>query len=428
VRRRVLVPVAAALLVLGAALLPALWLHRTARTALGTVLEERLFGAGETAALALGREAALPDAAWLRRLMESNGLEGAFLLDRSLAIEVDATGQPRARPNPLRVDLGRAGRALAGERSLAPAYGVEATPVWSAYFPVLGKSGAIDHVLALEAGEAFTARQRELDRARLLAVLLSAAAALALTLVGVRWLRAEALRRKLAVDAARGEAMSRLGAMVAHEIRNPLWVIRGTVELMRERNEQRLTSEDRGALADVLGEVDRLRELTDDFLDLAGERALALGPVDMVAALGATVRAFTTAHPGVAVVVAADGSAAVEGDVRRLHQVFFNLLVNAAQAGAGKVELRVRRSGPELEIAVQDDGPGIPDGVRSRLFEPFVTTRAAGTGLGLALSRRIVERHRGSLTCARTGPGGTTFVVRVPSADVPSEEKAWPGS
>lgn len=427
-RRRILVAVTAALLVLFGSLLPAWWLHRSARVALQSVLEERLAGAGETAALALSREQALPDAAWLRRLMETNGLEGAFLLDRSLAITVDATGAPRAHPNPLRVDLARAGRALAGERSLAPAYGVEGTAVWSAYFPVLGPNGAIEHVLAVEAGEAFIARQRELDRARLLAVLLSAAAAGALTLVGVRWLQAESLRRTLAVDAARGEAMSRMAAMVAHEIRNPLWVIRGTVELMQERNQARLTPEDRSALADVLGEVDRLRALTDDFLDLAGDKALTLSSLDLGAALGAVARAFASAHPAVAVQVAADGPATVEGDARRLHQVFFNLLANAAQAGARSIALRVEREGRDVQVSVEDDGPGIPADVRSRLFEPFVTTRTTGTGLGLALSHRIVDRHRGSLTCARTGPGGTTFVVRIPWAGPLPEEVAWPGS
>lgn len=427
-KRRILVSLTAALLVLLGSLLPAWWLHRSARAALASVLEERLAGAGETAALALGREQTLPDAAWLRRLMETNGLEGAFLLDRSLAVSVDATGAPRARPNPLRVDLARAGRALAGERSLAPAYGVEGTPVWSAYFPVVGRDGAIEHVLIIEAGEAFTARQRELDRARLLAVLLSAAAAGALTLVGVRWLQAESLRRKLALDAARGEAMSRVAAMVAHEIRNPLGVIRGTVELMQERSEARLTSEDRAALADILGEVDRLRALTDDFLDLAGDKALALGSLDVGAALGAVARAFTSAHPAVAVQVAADGPATVEGDARRLHQVFFNLLANAAQAGARSVVLQVERNGQDVQVSVEDDGPGIPEHVRTRLFEPFLTTRATGTGLGLALSRRIVDRHRGSLTCARTGPGGTTFVVRLPWAAPPPEKMAWPGS
>ena len=119
----------------------------------------------------------------------------------------------------------------------------------------------------------------------------------------------------------------------------------------------------------------------------------------------------------------------MEGDEDLLHRVVSNLILNAIQAaGPGaRVAVNVGRAGPgelpsgagiedPVSLKVADNGPGIPDGVRERLFEPFVTGRAGGTGLGLAIVQRAVDAHRGLVLVDTASGHGTTFTVYFPSA------------
>ncbi len=187
---------------------------------------------------------------------------------------------------------------------------------------------------------------------------LSAVGALALALVAARWLRDERARREAAAKAARGEALTKMAAMAAHEIRNPLGVIRGTVELMRERSGAKLSERDRESLEDVLGEVERLRRLTEDLLDLSADRPLAARRVELSEVLEEAARATEAAFPGVKVRRSFAELPPVEGDAGRLRQVFANLLQNAAQAqGAGEVRLAAQPDGSVVRVRVEDDGP-----------------------------------------------------------------------
>jgi signal transduction histidine kinase len=204
-----------------------------------------------------------------------------------------------------------------------------------------------------------------------------------------------------------------MAAMAAHEIRNPLGVIRGAAELVRERSGDALARRDREALGDILGEVDRLRRLTEDLLDVTREPALVTAPCDLAEIALDGARAVERSHPEVAVQTALP-PLPVEVDPARLRQVFANLLLNAAQAGARRIELRGAPEGGSARVEVHDDGPGVEPGIRERLFEPFATGRVRGKGLGLAISRRIVERHGGSLELVADGRPGAAFELRLP--------------
>jgi len=409
---RALVPALAGLVGLAGSLLATLFLYRAAAGAIDRVLEERLRGAGETAAELLAR--ADPAAADLGAVMDANGLEGAYVVSPSLVVLADARGRPGRRADLLRTDAGRVARAARGEATVAFAYALGGQSVATGYFPVRGSDGTVRAVLALEAGQAFAGAQRGLRRALGVAVALSVLGALALALVAWRWARAELERRHSAERAARGDALARMGAMVAHEIRNPLGVIRGSVELVRARSGAALAQRDGEALQDVLGETDRLRRLTDDFLDLARDPAISAEPVDLEALARDAARAVGATHPALATHV--EGSARALADPGRLRQVLANLLVNAAQAGARNAWVRVGSGDGRARLVVQDDGPGIPVELRPRLFEPFATGRAEGTGLGLALSRRIVERQGGALSLRDERGRGAVFEVSLPLA------------
>jgi signal transduction histidine kinase len=277
----------------------------------------------------------------------------------------------------------------------------------------------VDRVLVLEGGEAYAARQADLDRALHLGWLLSACAAVLTALVAAGWAAAEKRQSALATRAARGAAVAQLAATVAHEVRNPLTVISGTVELMQERGRGRLAERDVGALEDILGEVERLETLTHDFLDLSSDRPLEGHDLEVTSLLDDAARAARAAT-GLNIEVSAGPGLHVQGDGGRLRQVFLNLVANAARAGAHRVQFQAAADGTRIRLDVADDGPGIPEAIRPRLFEPFATTREDGNGLGLAVSRRIVERHGGSLALLATGPGAT-FRIELPRVQVREE-------
>ncbi len=412
--RRALLPLLLAVLGLTGAGLATLSLHRAASSALQRATEERLRGAGITAARTLEQPGFSPDGSWLRSVVEANGLEGALLLDPRLHVVLDPSGTTDRPVDLLRVDPTRVRRALAGESSLSLGWAIGEARVASAYLPVR-RAGAVDRVLVLEGGEAYAARQADLDRALHLGWLLSACAAVLTGLVAAGWAAAERRQRDLATRAARGSAVAQVAATVAHEVRNPLGVIRGTVELMAERGRGRLGERDTEALTDILCEVARLRRLTDDFLDLSSDRPLAGVDIEVSSFLDDAARASQSAT-GVKVESEAPWGLHFLGDGGRLRQVLLNLVANAARAGATRVRLRAAVAGARIQLDVTDDGPGIPEDIRSRLFEPFATSRKDGNGLGLAVSRRIVERHGGSLALLPATPGAT-FRIELPRTE-----------
>ncbi len=408
--RRARVPIVAALVGLAGSLAATLALYRAAAGALDRVQEERLRGAGETASELLGGDSATPER--LRSIMTANGLDGAYVVSPELEVVADASGPSGVRADLLRVDAARVRAALGGQVNVGRAYEVGSLTVQTAYFPLRPRGGGPAAVLALEAGKTFAAARARLQHALALGIGLACAGAVALFVVAAGWSRAESRALEAAARAARGEATARMAAAVAHEIRNPLGIIRGAVELIRERSGAQLAARDRERLHDVLGEVERLRVLTEDFLDLSADRPLQTTPVDLGEVAAEAAHGNRTLHPELDVSIGISAPP-VTVDPGRLRQVFANLLANAAQAGARRVEIRGASRGDHVGVIVADDGPGIPPELRERLFEPFVSGRSGGVGLGLAVSRRIVERHGGSLALVEEG-AGAVFELRLP--------------
>ena len=161
-------------------------------------------------------------------MVEANGLEGALLVDSRLRVVLDPAGPANRQVDLLRVDATRVRRALAGEPSLSLGWAIGDARVASAFLPVR-HGGAVDQVLVLEGGEAYAARQADLDRALHLGWLLSGCAAVLTALVAWGWAAAERRQRELATRAARGATLAQLAATVSHEVRNPLTVIRGSI-------------------------------------------------------------------------------------------------------------------------------------------------------------------------------------------------------
>lgn len=229
------------------------------------------------------------------------------------------------------------------------------------------------------------------------------------------------------------EAIAELSASLAHEIRNPLASIRSAVEQLSRIP---TASDDERTLATlIVRESDRLARLLSEFLDFARVRVTRIDRLDLsVVAKGATNLA--AAHPDrdARVSIRCDVPELplhVEGDEDLLHRAVFNLTLNAVQAvsgrgdGGGNVRVEVGPILPDhlprgiafghdgVSLRVTDDGPGIPPEVRDKLFEPFITTKSGGSGLGLPVVYRAVEAHRG-LVFVDSDAHGTRFTVLLP--------------
>jgi signal transduction histidine kinase len=423
--RRLALPLIAAFIGLSGSLATTVFLYRSSAAALDRVIDERLRGAGASAAQCLS--ATPPDSARLKSLMVADALEGAFLLDQSLFVLADATGPSGQRVDLLRIDPERVSRAFAGEGNTALGYTLGELQVAAAYFPVKDARGEITSVLTLEAGQAFTNARHSLLQALLMGCALSVLVALALAALAAGWGRSEQQRQQAAAEAARGETIREMAAIAAHEIRNPLGVIRGSIELMRERARDVLAPRDHEALTDVLGEVERLRRLTQDFLDFSADVPLQPVDVDVADVLQDAVRSTQITFPDIRIVTSIEALSPISADPARIRQVFENILTNAAQAqGTGQIDVGTRQLQSAVSVIVRDRGPGIPPELRDRIFDPLVTSKARGTGLGLALSRRIVERHGGRLRLVETSAQGATFEVQLPVSSSEFEREVVP--
>lgn len=225
-------------------------------------------------------------------------------------------------------------------------------------------------------------------------------------------------REDLEARNARAERLATFGQLVGsigHELRNPLGVIETSLYVLKSRSgdEARTTKH----LDRISQQVVLANDIITQLLELIRERPLArqqvrLGP--LLTEVCATIAVPT----GVAVSLVGEHEAwAVEGDPTQLRQVITNLLDNALDAASPKGAVRcslLALGANQVLLVVEDTGPGVDPSVRSRLFEPLVTTKPRGIGLGLALVRRIVERHEGSIEVDRGALGGARFTVTVP--------------
>jgi two-component system, NtrC family, nitrogen regulation sensor histidine kinase NtrY len=217
--------------------------------------------------------------------------------------------------------------------------------------------------------------------------------------------------REKELEAERLRAFREVARRVAHEIKNPLTSMRIAVDQLQRSGG---SADGRTAMAvDVLSaETERLDRLAKEFSEFG---RLPEGPrseVDLVDLLMDLGRSAVPAAVEVTV-RSNDGSCALLGHYEPLRRAFSNLLRNGAEAmgGRGAIGITVSRDGPGIVVTVADHGPGIPEELRQRVFEPYFTTKADGTGLGLALVRQTVDAHHGTITVSDTPGGGATFSI-----------------
>jgi signal transduction histidine kinase len=252
--------------------------------------------------------------------------------------------------------------------------------------------------------------------AMLVVTVLAGSLAERLRIAGGRLVAAE----ERADHAERLAALGRVATALAHEIRNPLGSISGCIQLLRVS--PALSEEDRRLCAIIVSEASRLEDLVSDMMNLARPRRPQLSCVDAAATARDVVALAAQSGRAVSDVrVSYEGAerALVSADAAQLRQLIWNLVRNAVQASSAgrevRVSVRILGSGEDstAQLTVQDEGVGLSEQAKERIFDAFFTTRAQGTGVGLAVVKRIADDHRFEIAVESQSGRGATFRVQL---------------
>ena len=245
---------------------------------------------------------------------------------------------------------------------------------------------------------------------------IGALAAASLLAVAIVLVRREARRNADERTRERERRLAHLGemsAVLAHEIKNPLASLKGNAQLLSQMLAKALPEGDkpRAKAERVVDEAVRLEQLMNDLLKFVRTGAIQRQKIDP----GALVREAAGSVPGEVTVDTEKAPGTWSIDAGRIREVVVNLVDNAVAAGA-PVVATVRTERKRLVIEVSDHGPGVPEDDREKIFEPFHTGKTQGTGLGLAVARRVVESHGGTLSVRSAPSGGALFRAEIPES------------
>jgi nitrogen fixation/metabolism regulation signal transduction histidine kinase len=229
------------------------------------------------------------------------------------------------------------------------------------------------------------------------------------------------------IQAQRATAWAEVGRRLAHEIKNPLTPIQLSAERLEMKLGGRLPAQEaetlKRATQTIINQVAALKAMVDAFRDYARLPAPSLAGLDV----NSLVKEVLALYENSSVPIARRLSASlkpVRADSAQIRQVLHNLIQNAQDAleGSGKankpeIEVRTEMVGDRVQIAVRDNGPGFPEEMMTRIFEPYVTTKPRGTGLGLAVVKKIVDEHHGSIAIENRPERGACVSVLLPVMD-----------
>ena len=233
----------------------------------------------------------------------------------------------------------------------------------------------------------------------------------------------EELKRNQA-QIVRTEKLAALGtttAGIAHELKNPLTYLLTVAQTMESAWDN--PDFKKSVLKMLPSEVERMKLIIDGLSDFSKQHELHLEPTDLIPVLDKTLAllAFEIKRNNIVIIkhYPPDNRALALADKNRLVQVFMNIIGNGIQAigpKGGDVSLTVRVESKEVRVSITDNGPGIPPAVLAKIFEPFFTTKESGTGLGLPITKRLIDEHHGSIYIDSHLGEGSTFTICLPAA------------
>lgn len=290
----------------------------------------------------------------------------------------------------------------------------------SGYAPIKNLVGEVIAVVVIEASANFFSILDKFQNGLFLGIFLSV---IVILLYGVFIAWAVTYFVRLQESARQNERLAVMGQMaatVAHEIRNPLGIIKSTAEVLRDLVSP--NGKQKELLEFIPSEVDRLNRLVSDFLTFARDKKLNLERQNIVETIGKAVSDIQQEFKNSAVEIACSVETEeilVEHAPDGIRQVVLNLVMNSIQAmnnsGSVKIEIakNIKRGKKFVQIGVVDNGPGI-DGRPDKVFEPFFTTKTSGSGLGLSVTKQIIEKHGGTMEAVNLASGGLGVYFSLP--------------
>jgi nitrogen fixation/metabolism regulation signal transduction histidine kinase len=223
------------------------------------------------------------------------------------------------------------------------------------------------------------------------------------------------------IAAQRSAAWGEVARRLAHEIKNPLTPIQLSAERLQHKLASKLMNADADMLArgtqTIINQVQAMKRMVDDFRDYARLPAPVLAPLDLNELIGEVLGLYESSSAVIEIQLAG-ALPPVLGDATQLRQIIHNLLRNAEDAlegrDDGRIELTTSMVGRQARLLILDNGPGFPVELLPRIFEPYVTTKARGTGLGLPIVRKIVDEHQGTIEISNSPDGGARIDIRLP--------------
>ncbi|MCX7918666.1 MAG: ATP-binding protein [bacterium] len=355
----------------------------------------------------------------LNKIKNLNGLREIFIINRHLQTLVDAnTTIAIGYPNRLlEIDAAEIDSAYAGQAQSSILYTLKQNFYKRGYAPIRNNENQVVAVLGIEAGADFARVIFRIRNSLLVLGLISVVLIIATITTMNRIYTTLWHYEEQVLSAEKFRAVGQLAAGVAHEIRNPLGIIRGTAELLKDdvSNQENVLNK----INDILHEVDRMNQIISNFLDFSKTMPIKVTEQDINAVLEKALQLCQYQLEQSNIIIQKNYSEqlpAVNLDTQQMTQVFLNLILNARDAmpKGGTLTLTTTKKGNKIIIEISDSGCGIPATQLSRLFEPFYSTKPDGIGLGLTISKRIIEDHHGEIEIESAVNKGTTVRIILP--------------
>lgn len=223
--------------------------------------------------------------------------------------------------------------------------------------------------------------------------------------------------------AHRMAAWREVARRIAHEVKNPLTPIQLSAQRLKKRLSEKLTEPESRLLKEctdmIVNQVDELKRLVNEFHKFARMPASNPVPSDIREIIMETLSLFREAHKEVNFVFNEDGAIPILNlDKSQIKRAIINIVENAVEAMEGKgevsIDLGYDKELQVVKVEISDNGPGIPSEYKTRLFEPYFSTKKHGTGLGLTIANTIISDHDGFIRVYDNKPKGTRFVIELP--------------